>query len=291
MRTAPRGHRGQKQGRTAAGSKTSARKAAARTASNWGLGLGTVRRLCAHGSARTALHTRLCLRGWLAAWGLAGQRAGDPGGRGRAAGVQRLRGWGLPPWGLAPLCPVSPTDWMSPHAAEDAPLRPVCRLKREPQAQSGRPGRPRRVWGADAIAQLHAPVRQDASRVPEPPCEDRRTCATPPLGNGESPREDHRQPTGDGRRGKAAEEKGEPAGGRGGGRAGSALSEAPRGGAGPGKAPTASPNSRKDRGPGPPSARRRPRRVATWRLSFPCIHFPTAWPPEARGPGAPCETL
>lgn len=154
-----------------------------------------------------------------------------------------------------------------------------------------RPGRPRRVWGADAIAQLHAPVRQDASRVPEPPCEDRRTCATPPLGNGESPREDHRQPTGDGRRGKAAEEKGEPAGGRGGGRAGSALSEAPRGGAGPGKAPTASPNSRKDRGPGPPSARRRPRRVATWRLSFPCIHFPTAWPPEARGPGAPCETL
>lgn len=90
------------------------------------------------GSARTALHTRLYLRGWLAAWGLAGQRAGDPGGRGRVAGVQRLRGWGLPPWGLAPLCPVSPTDWMSPHAAEDAPLRPVCRLKREPQAQSGR---------------------------------------------------------------------------------------------------------------------------------------------------------
>lgn len=89
------------------------------------------------GSARTALRAHGSAHKALPE-GLAGQRAGDPGGRGRAAGVQRLRGWGLPPWGLAPLCPVSPTDWMSPHAAEDAPLRPVCRLKREPQAQSGR---------------------------------------------------------------------------------------------------------------------------------------------------------
>lgn len=211
-----------------------------------------------------------------------------PGGRGLetpgSADVRlACRGCGvgiLPLWGLAPLCPVSPADGMSPHVAEDAPLHSglpswasaSCTKRTSTRPTPGHGPAGLAVSGrADAPTSLHALIRQDASRIPEPPRRDRHTHTVPRLVDREHPREENHQPKGGRNRQQAAEKGGEPRGGPRREEVSRARKQRPhrqrsepgqrRGG--PRESPQPSPNSRED-GAQDPSARRCSRCTSTW---------------------------